>query len=126
MEFNVNEALPLIVRWIHFVAGITWIGLLYFFNLVNLNFQKSLDADTKKKVNPELILRALFWFRWGAMITLLAGLFILIWKYFYLGTGMSGEVGLMSTPGGQWISFGGLLGIVMWFNVWFIIWPAQK
>jgi uncharacterized membrane protein len=61
-------------RWFHFVAGITWIGLLYFFNLVNVPFQKGLDAETKKKVNPDLLGRALWWFRWGAVITVLAGL----------------------------------------------------
>jgi len=62
------------LRWIHFVAGITWIGLLYFFNLVNVPFQKGLDADTKKKVNPDLLGRALWYFRWGALVTVLAGL----------------------------------------------------
>lgn len=61
-------------RWLHFVAGITWIGLLYFFNLVNVPFQKGLDADTKKKVNPDLLSRALWYFRWGAVVTVLAGL----------------------------------------------------
>jgi uncharacterized membrane protein len=61
-------------RWLHFVAGITWIGLLYFFNLVNVPFQKNLDAETKKKVNPDLLSRALWYFRWGAVVTVLAGL----------------------------------------------------
>ena len=64
----------MILRWSHFVAGITWIGLLYFFNLVNVPFQKGLDADTKKKVNPDLLGRALWYFRWGALITVLVGL----------------------------------------------------
>jgi uncharacterized membrane protein len=62
------------LRWAHFVAGITWIGLLYFFNLVNVPFQKNLDAETKKKVNPDLLGRALWYFRWGAVITVLVGL----------------------------------------------------
>jgi len=62
------------LRWSHFVAGITWIGLLYFFNLVNVPFQKGLDADTKQKVNPDLLGRALWYFRWGALITVLVGL----------------------------------------------------
>ena len=62
------------LRWSHFVAGITWIGLLYFFNLVNVPFQKGIDADTKKKVNPDLLGRALWYFRWGALITVLVGL----------------------------------------------------
>ncbi len=64
----------IIIRWFHFAAGVTWIGLLYFFNLVNVPVQKGLDADTKKKVNPELLGRALWWFRWGAVVTVLAGL----------------------------------------------------
>src|SRR2546423_2390138 len=63
-----------ILRWLHFVAGITWIGLLYFFNLVNVPFQKGLDPETKKKVNPDLLTRALWYFRWGAIVTVLAGL----------------------------------------------------
>ncbi|HEX8424238.1 MAG TPA: urate hydroxylase PuuD [Pyrinomonadaceae bacterium] len=63
-----------VLRWIHFVAGITWIGLLYFFNLVNVPFQKGIDADTKKKVNPDLLSRSLWYFRWGAVATVLAGL----------------------------------------------------
>lgn len=64
----------IIVRWFHFAAGITWIGLLYFFNLINVPFQKTLDAPTKKAVNPELLTRTLWWFRWGAVVTVLAGL----------------------------------------------------
>src|SRR5829696_9348229 len=64
----------IILRWSHFVGGITWIGLLYFFNLVNVPVQKGLDADTKKKVNPDLLGRALWYFRWGAVVTVLAGL----------------------------------------------------
>ena len=64
----------IILRWLHFVAGITWIGLLYFFNLINVPFQKGLDADTKKKVNPDLLGRALWFFRWGAVVTVLVGL----------------------------------------------------
>jgi uncharacterized membrane protein len=69
-----NELWRILLRWLHFVAGITWIGLLYFFNLVNVPLQKGLDAETKKKVNPELLGRALWYFRWGAVVTVLAGL----------------------------------------------------
>ncbi|HKY26665.1 MAG TPA: urate hydroxylase PuuD [Pyrinomonadaceae bacterium] len=66
--------LRILFRWLHFVGGITWIGLLYFFNLINVPFQKGLDADTKKKVNPDLLSRALWYFRWGAVLTVLVGL----------------------------------------------------
>src|ERR671920_1821026 len=64
----------IILRWAHFIAGITWIGHLYFFNLVNVNFMKALDGPTKGKVIPQLMPRALWWFRWGAVVTVLVGL----------------------------------------------------
>jgi uncharacterized membrane protein len=70
-DFQTNFLM--LLRWIHFVAGITWIGLLYFFNLVNVPLMKELDASTKGKVMPGLMLRALFWFRWSAVVTVLAG-----------------------------------------------------
>ena len=69
-----QDFLRVFFRWFHFVAGITWIGLLYFFNIVNVPVQKALDADTKKKVNPDMLGRALWYFRWGAVVTVLAGL----------------------------------------------------
>ena len=67
-----------LLRWIHFLGGITWIGLLYFFNLVNVQFQKEIDAATKAKANPPLLTRTLWWFRWGAIVTWLSG-------FLYLG-----------------------------------------
>ncbi|PYV53746.1 MAG: hypothetical protein DMG98_20095, partial [Acidobacteria bacterium] len=71
-DFQTNFLI--LLRWIHFVAGITWVGLLYFFNLVNVPFMKELDAATKGKVMPGLMLRALWWFRVAAVVTVLAGL----------------------------------------------------
>jgi uncharacterized membrane protein len=68
------EIVRIIMRFAHFVAGITWIGMLYFFNLVNVNFMKALDAPTKKIVVPALMPKALWYFRWGAVVTVLAGL----------------------------------------------------
>lgn len=64
----------MLFRWIHFLAGITWIGLLYFFNLVNVPFMKEMDAASKARIVPSLMPRALWWFRWAAVITVLAGL----------------------------------------------------
>lgn len=69
-----DELVHITLRWLHILAGIAWIGLLYFFNLVNVPLQKKLDPDTKKKVNPDLLLPALWYFRWGALVTVLAGL----------------------------------------------------
>jgi len=123
--------LHLIVRWLHVIAGITWIGHLYFFNFVNVPLQGALDDATKKAVNPQLMPRALWWFRWGAMITFLAGLILFTLTYMYTpGVGF-GPTSLLTDADGltaraKWILLGMLLGTIMWFNVWMIIWPIQK
>jgi len=115
-----------ILRWFHFIFGIIWIGLLYFFNFVNGPFAKTMDANTKKLVVPQLMPRALWWFRWGAMITFVTGWLYIGTKLHLNGAGLTGTGGLFTSTWGQWISLGALLGSIMWFNVWFIIWPAQK
>jgi uncharacterized membrane protein len=96
--------LRIALRWGHFVAGITWIGLLYFFNLVNVPVQKGLDADTKKKVNPDLLGRALWYFRWGAVVTVLAGL-----AYFAMYT-LKADVNNANSLGGGSINLWVVLG----------------
>ena len=121
---DVPKFLELILRWAHVFAGIIWIGHLYFFNFVNVPFQGTIDKETKKKVNPFLLPRALWWFRWGAMITFLSGLG-LFWKV-YLSDGLLRDADGGMSDRAMWILFGMLLGTVMWFNVWFIIWPAQQ
>jgi len=77
------QVLEALLRWIHVVAGIMWIGHLYFFNFVNGPFQATLDGETKKKVNPELLPRALFWFRWGAAWTYVSGLLLLALVFYH-------------------------------------------
>ncbi|MBL7685790.1 MAG: urate hydroxylase PuuD [Deltaproteobacteria bacterium] len=124
MEIDSSVVVHFIFRWLHFIFGVLWIGHLYFFNFVNGNFQAKLDAAVKQKVVPELMPRALFFFRWGAMITFLTGYAMIIYRYWIVSDG--GMKALMSSSYGQWISLGGLLGTIMWFNVWFIIWPNQK
>ena len=108
------EWASLILRWVHFLAGITWIGLLYFFNLINAAFLKSLDGPTKNIVIPKLMPAALNWFRHGATVTVLAG--VLLYGHMY-HKGGTGAVAL---------AIGGLLGIIMMGNVHGIIWPNQK
>ena len=104
----------LVFRWIHLLAGITWIGLLYFFNLINAAFLKSLDGPTKNIVIPKLMPSALNWFRHGATVTVFAGLVL----YFHLySKGGTGAIAL---------GIGGLLGIIMMANVHGIIWRNQK
>src|SRR5216117_764731 len=70
------DGLEAIFRWAHVIAGITWIGHLYFFNWVNGPFQGKIDGPTKRAVNPELMPRALFWFRWGAAWTWITGILL--------------------------------------------------
>jgi uncharacterized membrane protein len=124
---EINTVVMFILRWIHLFAGITWIGLLYFFNFINGIVAKTFDAETKKKVVPELMPRCLFFFRWAAMVTFLTGWIYIVWKIFVASdAGLNGPGGLFSSTWGQWITIGGTLGTVMWFNVWFVIWPAQK
>ena len=121
----------MLLRWIHVIAGIVWIGHLYFFNFVNIPFQGTIGADVKKTVNPQLITRALWWFRWGAMTTFIVGLLLFTQIYMYGGGGSFGPTQVFIDDQGLtgraiWILMGGLFGTIMWFNVWFIIWPAQQ
>jgi uncharacterized membrane protein len=88
------EILSALSRWIHVLAGIVWIGMLYFFNFVNGPFQGTQDGETKKKVNPELLPRALWWFRMGAAWTWVTGVILLL-LVFYHG-------GITFDPDGSW------------------------
>ena len=123
--------LHLLMRWLHVLAGIIWVGHLYFFNFVNVPLQAVLDDAGKKAVVPKLMTRALWWFRWGAMITFLAGLILFMMNYMYApGAGFGSTSLFMDAEGitgrAWWILFGMTLATIMWFNVWFIIWPIQK
>jgi uncharacterized membrane protein len=117
--------IDLLLRWGHVVFGIIWIGHLYFFNLVNVPFQGGLDKELKPKVNPALLLRAFWWFRWGAMYTFLFGVALFLYNYIHLGLLTDATTGKV-TGRAMWILLGALLGTIMWFNVWFVIWPRQK
>src|SRR5213592_4701779 len=83
MDANLSNWLDPVLRWIHVVAGIAWIGHLYFFNFVNSQLAKTYDADSKKKVVPELMPRALYFFRWGAAYTWVTG-FLLVALVYYM------------------------------------------
>jgi uncharacterized membrane protein len=104
-----------LLRWLHFLAGVTWIGLLYYFNFVQGPFFAETDAATKSNATQKLVPRALWWFRWGAMLTFLSGLVIL----------MQQKRG-WSDPWGMTILTGAAFGTLMFLNVWLVIWPNQK
>jgi uncharacterized membrane protein len=113
-----------LLRWFHFLAGITWIGLLYYFNFVQTPFFASADPPVRSgMIAGGLVERALWWFRWAAMITFITGwLYVLHMMFARYG----GLREFFATAYGWKIFFGGMLGSLMWFNVWFVIWPAQQ
>jgi uncharacterized membrane protein len=112
----------LLLRWFHFLGGITWIGMLYYFNFVQTPFFATAEAPVRMgMLAGGLVNRALWWFRWGAMLTFVTGWLIILHKW-----GQLGVLGFFNTSYGWAIFFGGMLGSLMWFNVWFVIWPAQQ
>lgn len=115
-----QEGLMMILRWIHFFAGVAWIGHLYYFNFVQGAFFAEVDASVKNQSFSKLVPKALWWFRWGAMGTFLSGLAMLTMTGHELG----GD--FLKTSYGIYISTGALLGTLMFLNVWLVIWPIQK
>lgn len=112
------ELMPGIVRWIHLLSGITWIGLLYYFNLVQMAALKDAAADgTAAGITKHVAPRALFWFRWSAVVTWVAGAGL-------LGAGFTDAFLLRN--GYEGIGIGAWLGTIMLFNVWVLIWPNQQ
>lgn len=104
-----------IVRWFHVLFGIVWIGMLYYFNFVQTEYFKEAEAGAKADAMKKLAPRALWWFRWGALLTFLTGL-----SLFY-------QVGAHSNPVGMPVIWVGVLaGTLMFLNVWLVIWPKQQ
>lgn len=104
-----------IFRWFHVLAGIVWIGMLYYFNFVQTEYFKEAEADAKADAMKKLAPRALAWFRYGALLTFLTGLALL----HFTGAFKNIEASAV-------ITMGALTGTLMFLNVWLIIWPKQK
>ncbi len=109
----------LLSRYAHYLFGITWIGLLYYFNYVQTPAFATFDAPARTEAISKLVPRALWWFRWAAFFTVVSGFFI-------LGFQKNFEGDYMKSPMGASISTGALLGIIMMLNVWGVIWRNQK
>ncbi len=118
MALMSEAGLLFLLRWIHFLAGVTWIGLLYYFNFVQTPFFAEADAPVRSGAQQKLLPRAMWWFRWGAMITFLSG-----WIYLLI---RAHQGGFFAGSYGWAILLGGLIGSLMWANVWFVIHPKQK
>ena len=111
-------------RWLHVLSGVMWIGILWYFNFVQIPNMPKIEDAQKPAITQVIAPAALFWFRWGAMATIVTGL-ILAWLNGYIADaitlGITSGVAKHSAIGiGMW------LGTIMWFNVWFIIWPKQQ
>ena len=115
-----NDWLNIVFRWAHVIAGVMWIGHLWFFNFVNSQVAKTFDADSKKKVVPELMPRALFWFRWGAAWTFITGI-LLLGIVYYMG-------GNLLRPDCTWgVGVGTMVGLVVLivgFFIYDVLWKT--
>ncbi len=121
MDPELSSWLQLVFRWVHVIAGIMWIGHLWFFNFVNAQVAKTYDADSKKKVVPELMPRALYWFRWGAAYTFITGILLLGMVYYMGGT-------LLSSPAPVSVGTGASIGLgvlVLGFLVYDVLWKQM-
>src|SRR5665213_457796 len=118
-----------VFRWMHVFFGILWIGLLYYFNFVQTRKMPDIPAELKPAISKYITPEALFWFRWSALCTVLAGLGLLIlrgyiWKVLSLGFGGGTEPGAHAQY--ALLGVGVWLAIIMFLNVWGVIWPKQK
>ena len=113
-----------VARYIHVVVGIMWIGLLWYFNFVQIPNMGKIPDEQKPAVSKVIAPAALFYFRWAAAFTIISGL-ILAWLNGYLHDAMTLSIG-SGIPKHTAIGIGMWLGIIMAYNVWFVIWPNQK
>ncbi|HEX6840690.1 MAG TPA: urate hydroxylase PuuD [Stellaceae bacterium] len=111
-------------RWLHIMSGIMWIGHLWYFNFVQTPSMPKIPQEQKPAITKFIAPAALFWFRWGAMATIVTGLILAGWSGFLWGAITLG-IGEHSSHDTT-IGFGMWLGAIMWFNVWVLIWPNQK
>ena len=121
---DLSSASSVLLRFMHIAFAMLWLGVLFFFALVNGPFQTQLDEATKAKVNPQLLMRGMRWAKSASLHTVMFGWALFAYKY--------GSQGLLFVEGhklsnrAMWILAGGCLGTVMWFNVWFIIYPRYR
>ena len=123
-EFATNGWWVFLVRYLHVLSGVMWIGLLWYFNFVQIPLMPKIPDEQKPAIGKVIAPEALFWFRWAAMGTIVTGIILALLNEYFLEAviiGLNSEVETHAAIGiGMW------LGTIMWFNVWFIIWPNQK
>jgi len=105
-----DSAFAFLLRWVHLLVGVVWVGLLYYFNFIQAEYFKEADAGAKSDVIQKMVPNALWWFRWAAVFTFLSGIILLYVKHL----------------SGMGIIIGVTMGTIMFLNVWLVIWPNQK
>ncbi|HAQ35061.1 MAG: hypothetical protein CMF74_18030 [Maricaulis sp.] len=120
-----------VARWSHVVAGVMWIGLLWYFNFVQIPTMPKIPDELKPAIGKHIAPQALFWFRWGAAATVLTGLIVIglrqmAGSYGFLDVISFGILAEVYTPYYSFLGIGVWMALIMAFNVWFIIWPNQK
>ncbi len=120
LTFRVDHAwMTFFMRWLHVLSGVMWIGLLWYFNFVQIPSMPKIPDEQKPAIGKVIAPTALFWFRWGALATVVTGV-LLAWMQGYLMRGLTLQPPFTAIGIGMW------LALIMAFNVWFIIWPNQK
>ena len=114
------------MRWLHVLSGILWIGLLYYFNFVQIRTMPKIPDELKPAIGKFIAPEALFWFRWAAMATLVTGILVAAARGYLLQAYALGAMDGFAVPQHTFIGIGMWLATIMWFNVWFVIWPNQK
>lgn len=115
-----------IFRWLHVISGVMWIGILWYFNFIQIPSMPKIPDDQKPAISKVIAPEALFWFRWGAMATIVTGIILAHMNGYLLDAYTLGAMTGFAVPKNIAIGIGMWLGTIMWFNVWFVIWPNQK
>jgi len=112
------------LRWLHVLSGVMWVGLLYYFNFVQIPNMPKIPDEQKPAIGKVIAPAALWWFRWAAMATIVTGLLLALHNGYLIEAITLGLTD--GVPKHSMIGIGMWLGAIMWFNVWFVIWPNQQ
>ncbi|MEQ9144891.1 MAG: urate hydroxylase PuuD [Parvibaculaceae bacterium] len=115
-----------IFRWLHVISGVMWIGLLWYFNFVQIPNMGNIPDDQKPAISKVIAPEALWWFRWGAMATIVTGIILAAMNGYLVDAFTLGAANGFAVEKNIAIGIGMWFGTIMWFNVWFVIWPNQK
>ncbi|MGC9952650.1 MAG: urate hydroxylase PuuD [Rhizomicrobium sp.] len=124
--FDATTFLPFLIRWLHVLCGVMWIGLLWYFNFVSTPTTPKIPTELRPALGKYITPAALFWFRWAAMGTILFGITLAQLNSYLLQAYTLDAIEGFTVPKNIGIGVGMWFGTIMWFNVWFVIWPNQQ